>query len=371
MPKVLIVNDKIDNITPLKKILEANDLEVDSAESGNDALKKVRYNSYTLIILDVQMPGIDGIEDADFVLSSNKTKDIPIILISDVTLDKKFLTYGNHSGALDYIIKPVDPDILILKVRSFVRLFEQNLELIQTQKSLRAEIEFRKEAESKKDEFISIASHELKTPLTSIKGYLQLLEKSNSDFNPTTKKYVQRTLIQIDKLGKLVADLLDTSKIESGQLQFNKKVTDFDELLLNSIEIIRQIYPGYQITKHGNSKFSIVCDENRIEQVIINYLTNAIKYSPDSKEISIYVEKSLTNMLTIKVQDNGIGISKKEIGQIFEKFYRVEDATHRFQGLGIGLYISAEIIRRHDGEFGVESKPGHGSTFYFSIPLLK
>jgi len=369
---ILIVDDRTENIISLKKILEYNGLEVDTANSGEEALKKILTNSYALIILDVQMPVMDGFEVAEAVLGYSKTRDIPIIFLSAVNLDKKFITKGYLSGGLDYITKPVDPDVLILKVRTFVRLYEQNRELNEVQENLKAEIEFRKSAERKKDEFISIASHELKTPLTSIKGYLQLMEGSvESGTNENTKKYLDRTLIQLDKLGNLVADLLDLSKIESGKLQFNKKYHDFDPLLENAIEIIRQTHPKHEIVRTGKANATIFADDVRIEQVIINYLTNAIKYAPDSTRVEVKVSTNSKNQLVVKVKDSGIGILKEKQLQIFEKFYRVEDSSFRFQGLGMGLYISSEIIKRHHGEYGVDSEPGKGSTFFFSLPLTQ
>ncbi len=368
---ILIVDDRIENIISLKKMLEHNGFEVDSATSGNEALKKILHQTFALIILDVQMPGMDGFEVAEAVLGFSKTQNIPIIFLSAVNIDKEFIKQGYNSGGLDYITKPVDTDILILKVRTFIRLYEQNRELIAAQESLKAEVEYRKEAENKKDEFISIASHELKTPLTSIKGYLQLLDKTaGSTMDATTGKYIKRTLVQIDRLGNLVADLLDTSKIESGKLQFNKKVQAFDPLLESAIEVVWQMHPGYKIIREGNADALIFGDEVRLEQVIINYLTNAIKYSPDSNEIHFIVDTD-DDMLTVRVKDFGIGIPSDKQEQIFDKFYRVEDTSHRFQGLGMGLYISAEIIRRHDGTFGVESAPGEGSVFYFSLPVYK
>lgn len=368
---ILIVDDRAENIISLKKMLEYNGFEVETASSGNEALKKILHQPFALIILDVQMPGMDGFEVAEAVMGFSQTRNIPIIFLSAVKIDKEFVKKGYGSGGLDYITKPVDSDILILKVKTFIRLFEQNNELIAIQENLKAEVAIRIEAENMKDEFISIASHELKTPLTSIKGYLQLIDRTASDnMDVMTVKYIKRTLVQIDRLGNLVADLLDTSKISSGMLQFDRKVLEFDPLLENAIESVWQTHPNYKIIKEGKSNALIYGDEARIEQVIINYLTNAIKYAPDSTEIQFIVERD-DDMLTVKVKDFGIGISSDKLEQVFDKFYRVEDSSHRFQGLGMGLYISAEIIRRHDGIFGVDSEPGNGSVFYFSLPIYK
>jgi signal transduction histidine kinase len=230
------------------------------------------------------------------------------------------------------------------------------------------DIEDQKQAVRKKDEFISIASHELKTPLTTIKAYIQLLDRAIGAEDPT-RMYVERTLVQVSKLDNLIVDLLDLSKIESGKLKFNRKVFNFGSTLSGAIEMIRQTYPDYRVALKGSADVELYGDEMRIEQVLTNYLTNAVKYSPDNKEIQIEVKIENNQRLCVRVRDFGIGIQKDHQSNIFHKFYRVEEAANRFQGLGIGLYICAEIIRRHEGAYGVDSEPGQGSVFYFSIPV--
>ncbi len=367
---ILIVDDKPENIFSLKKILELNNFQVDTALSGEDALKKILKNAYALIILDVQMPGMDGFEVAEAISGYSKSKDIPIIFLSANSTDKRFVARGYASGGIDYIAKPVDTDILLMKVKTFIRLYEQTQELTSIQETLRAEIEIRKDAEKKKDEFISIASHELKTPLTSIKAYLQLSERSIQDGKiDVTRQYLQRTQVQLEKLNNLIADLLDISKIESGKLKFNKKNFDFEPLLNSAVDIIRQTHDGGRITVNGSAPVKVYGDEMRIEQVLINFLTNAFKYSPGSEEVNIQLSSTADNRLMVRVRDSGIGIPPEKQAGIFDKFYRVEETSHRFQGLGIGLYICAEILRRHDGTYGVESEEGKGSEFWFTLPI--
>ncbi|AOM76666.1 hybrid sensor histidine kinase/response regulator [Pedobacter steynii] len=366
---ILIVDDTPENLISLKKVLEKNNFEVDTASSGEEALKKVLKNEYVLIILDVQMPGMDGFEVAEAISGYSKARETAIIFLSAANTENKFITKGYSSGGLDYITKPVDMDILLLKVKTFYRIYEQSRKLIEIQKALLDEIEFRKQAERKKDEFISIASHELKTPLTSVKGYVQLLERSIEKGDvPTLKKHLVKAQIQLEKLNELITDLLDISKIESGKLKFNKQPFMIDALLDSVTEIIHQSNPEFKIIRTGTARKEICADEMRIEQVIINFLTNAIKYSPGTSEIHIKVEER-GDHIYVGVKDFGIGIDADQQKNVFEKFYRVEETAIHFQGLGIGLYISAEIIRRHDGEVGVQSIPGEGSEFYFSIPL--
>jgi two-component system sensor histidine kinase/response regulator len=367
---ILIVDDTPENLISLKKVLEKHNFEVDTAPSGEEALKKVLKNEYVLIILDVQMPGMDGFEVAEAITGYSKAKETAIIFLSAVNTEVKFITKGYSSGGLDYITKPVDMGILLLKVQTFYRIYEQSRKLIEIQKALLDEIEFRKQAEYRKDEFISIASHELKTPLTSVKGYIQLLERSiDKGDMQTVKKHLHKAQVQLEKLNDLIADLLDISKIESGKLKFNKQFFVLDNLMQNIMEVMHQSNPEFTITKIGSVTTPVFGDEMRIEQVVINFLTNAIKYAPGTSEVKIYV-KLEQDQVYVGVRDFGIGIAPDQQKSVFEKFYRVEETALHFQGLGIGLYIAAEIIRRHGGQVGVASTLGEGSEFYFTIPLV-
>lgn len=366
---ILIVDDAPENIISLKKVLEVNGFEVDTASSGEEALKKILKNSYVLIILDVQMPEMDGFEVAEAISGYSKAKETAIIFLSAASANVNLITRGYSSGGLDYISKPVDMNILLLKVKTFYRIYEQSRALNEMQTKLLEEIEFRKEAERKKDEFISIASHELKTPMTSIKGYIQLLERSlDKEDMETTRVRLHKVQNQVEKLNLLVADLLDISKIESGKLKFNKKYFSFDKILDHIVEIMEQANPQVKFIKKGQINTEIFGDEMRIEQVIINFITNAIKYAPDSDEVH-FTSELRGDEIYFSVKDFGIGMAKEHQQQIFDKFYRVEETSERFQGLGIGLYICQEIIERHEGKIGVNSEPDEGSEFYFTIPL--
>lgn len=366
---ILIVDDSPENIISLKRVLEINNFQVDTAASGEEALRKVLKNSYVLIILDVQMPGMDGFEVAEAISGYSKAKETAIIFLSAASIDVNFITKGYSSGGLDYITKPVDINVLLLKVKTFYRIYEQSRALNEMQKTLIEEIEYRKEAERKKDEFISIASHELKTPLTSVKGYVQILERSiDKGDTPTVKKHLSKVLNQVEKLNALVADLLDISKIESGKLKFNKKYFSIDDLITNIVEVMQQSHPQFKIIRKGMANMDIYGDEMRIEQVIVNFTTNAIKYSPGTDEIHIMIY-CCGDKLFVAVKDFGIGMTKEDQQNVFNKFYRVEETSNRFQGLGIGLFICEQIIKRHNGHIGVNSKLGEGSEFYFYIPI--
>ena len=366
---ILLVDDTPENLISLKNVLEKHGFEVDTANSGEEALKKVLKTSYVLIILDVQMPEMDGFEVAEIISGYSKAKETAIIFLSAANTEFRFIAKGYSSGGLDYITKPVDINILLLKIKTFYRIYEQSRKLSEIQTALLQEIEIRTEAERKKDEFISIASHELKTPLTSVKGYIQLLERGlvKGDID-LVKSHLSKAQVQLEKLNGLIADLLDISKIESGKLKFNKQYFDLNQLLEGIIEVIHQTHPDFKIIKNGVVSEKIFGDEMRIEQVIVNFLTNAIKYSPGTHQATLNVELK-NGQLYLGVKDNGIGMQPEQVNRVFEKFYRVEETSHRFQGLGIGLYISAEIIKRHGGQINVKSVYGEGSEFYFTMPI--
>lgn len=486
---ILIVDDNQNNIYSLKKLLESKDFQVDTAISGEEALGKALKNNYALIILDVQMPVMDGFEVAETFSGYSKTKDIPIIFLSAVNTEKQFIARGYASGGMDYVTKPIDPEILLLKVKTFYSLQENSLAMKKTQQSLELEVKGRREAqvtmkseidhfhlmlealpqiaftldgegkvnfvnskwyeyssselnfpqthpddkcilyeferckkkgkalelesriknvktseyrfhllrmspvydgktiknwvgtftdiddqkkvEKEKDEFLSIASHELKTPLTSIKAYMQLLErKLKSTEAKTESDFVGKALSQLEKLNTLITDLLDVSKIDNGKLKINKKPTNLENVIQTAIETILQTHDdSVKITRHGFiPDILIPLDAIRIEQVLINFLTNAIKYSPKNNQVivSTFVDE---NEVRVSVTDFGIGIPDFKQDAVFKKFYRVEESSLQFQGMGIGLYICSEIISQHDGTIGLSSVVEEGSTFYFTLPL--
>jgi PAS domain S-box-containing protein len=220
----------------------------------------------------------------------------------------------------------------------------------------------------KKDEFIGLASHELKTPLTSISGYLQILSRIKTD--EKSQKFVEKTLNQVQKLTSLVNDLLDVSKIEAGMLQLAIEEFDIREVIEDAIELIQHSNDRYKITFETDVDTCYIHgDSRRIEQVLINLLTNAIKYSPGTDRLEITLSNTATEV-QVSVKDYGLGIAADKLTQVFSRFYRIEDANPTISGLGIGLYLSHEIITRHNGKLWAESEIGKGSTFYFSLPLV-
>jgi PAS domain S-box-containing protein len=225
-----------------------------------------------------------------------------------------------------------------------------------------------KKLNAKKDEFIGLASHELKTPVTSINGYLQIIQKS-MPADDRNKNFVGKALSQVGKLTTLISDLLDVSKIQTGKLPFSYTTFDMVELLNDVTDMMQQTYNSHKIElNYSTHPIIIKADHQRMEQVIINLITNAAKYSPGTDKIVITASVS-DNKLQVGVKDFGIGIAKDQQDRIFSRFYRVENLASHMSGLGIGLYICHEIISRHKGHMRVESELGKGSTFSFELPL--
>ncbi len=248
---------------------------------------------------------------------------------------------------------------------------DEILGVIATDLSVQRETQKQKTLMEQKDEFISIASHELKTPVTSIKGYVQLLHHHFiEEGNTHAAGLLQKADVQVDKLTMLINDLLDIKKMENGQLQYQEDLFEFDMLAEEIIEQTARVVPMHVIRFRHEKTGTVLGDRNKIGQVIMNFITNAGKYSPAGTEISICTNKKGNN-ICLTVTDAGIGIPKDKQDKIFERFFRVQnsDRENTYSGLGLGLYISAAIIKHHHGRIGVESEEGKGSAFYFEIPL--
>jgi PAS domain S-box-containing protein len=229
----------------------------------------------------------------------------------------------------------------------------------------------RKEFERRKDEFISMASHELKTPVTSLKGFTQLLLRRFKRLgDDETFRSLARMDTQLNRLTKLISDLLDISKMQTGQLQYSMEPFDLNVLAQEIVENVQETTQTHRLILQKTAEVCVCGDRDRIGQVLINLLTNAIKYSPQADQVIVQIALDGTDAL-VSVQDFGIGIAEAHQEKIFERFYQVNEPIEKtYPGLGIGLYIACEIIKRHRGRLWVKSQKGEGSVFYFSLPLL-
>jgi len=234
-----------------------------------------------------------------------------------------------------------------------------------------------KKLEQRKDDFIKMASHELKTPITSINGYVQLLlniyheleDEKLINTRQTVKSSLQTISKQVTKLTRLISELLDLSRIESGQLELTKREFELDELVEEIAQDARHTTTKHAVIVHNDFKGRLFADRDRIGQVILNLLTNAIKYSPDSDHVELIVQREEDSAI-IQVKDTGIGIERKDQSRIFERFYRVEGKSEQtYPGFGIGLFIASEIVQRHGGNISLESEKGKGSVFTVRLPI--
>lgn len=229
----------------------------------------------------------------------------------------------------------------------------------------------RREIERRKDDFLSIASHELKTPLTTIKGLVQVMQRMvPPEVSDKFKSILDKTGVYIDRLNNLIAELLDVSRIQTGNIELHKETFSFDKAVQEAVETIQAATKSHEIKIVGQTGEQVSADESHIVQVINNLLSNAIKYAPDYKEVIVYLSR-VSNFAKFSVKDQGMGIRQEDHKKIFDRFYRVGDIQQRFPGMGIGLYICDQIIKNHGGTLWVESEYGQGSTFSFTLPLNK
>ena len=400
---ILIVDDKKENILPLKKILELHSLSVDSAESGEEALKKILKTNYSLIIMDVQMPGMDGFEVVETLAGSNRTKDIPVIFLSAVNKQKKFISRGYESGGVDYITKPVDSDLLILKVKTFLKLFEQQQELKNIRDILSKEVEIRKEAEENLErkvaertnelllkntelefsnhelqQFTWVVSHDLKEPLRKIEIFIKLLKDNYLIDDPKAVDYVNRTVSASGRMNKLISDLLEYSRLSSNVVP---ECTDMNQILDEVLSDFDYLIEEKNAKIKVDNLPKIKGIPSQLRQLFQNLVGNSLKFSKPgvSPEIEIFGEliaekdfespaSPIGKYCKITVKDNGIGFDIKYLSKVFIIFQSLND-RNAYEGTGIGLAIAKKIVEKHDGLITAESQVGVGSSFIILLPL--
>jgi len=290
-----------------------------------------------------------------------------ILKIEKNNLELAYAANAIGSGNFDVEVKPRgDEDLLgnsIKRMKDNLHQFTLEKDKVQ-QETL--------ELMHRKDDFLSIASHELKTPVTSLKAYAQLLQMDAQGSNDTRKEVMFAKMdAQVDKLTALINDLLDTSKMQNGKLIYNKISFRLNDLVKEIITEMQTAITSHIIILEEDAQLEVCADRDRVGQVVNNLLSNAIKYCPDCKKLVVAIEKG-EQMAVCSVQDFGNGINKEQQHKIFERFYRVTGKNfNTYPGLGLGLYIAKEIVDRHNGRIWFESEISKGTTFYFSLPLAK
>ena len=407
---ILIVDDKQENLFSLKTLLQLNAYSVDTASSGEEALKKILRNEYVLIILDVQMPDMDGYEVAETISGYSKTRHIPIIFLSAVNIDKRFITKGYESGGVDYITKPFDPDLLLLKVKTFYRLHEQTLELNAIQDALREEIKGREKAQAELQlsntrleekvkertrelleinralelsnielqQYASLASHDLQEPLRKIITFIRILKDR---FIPDTDEaaiYINKVISSSERMRTLINDLLNYSKL-SVSAQFAE--TDLNQILENTVSDLELSIREKNAELIIGKLPPIESISGQIRQIFQNIISNALKFSQPGKSPVIHIwgertgEKSISappdpqgEYLRIYITDNGIGFNEIYLEKIFTIFQRLH-GKGEYEGTGIGLAIVKKIVEKHNGLLTAKSKEGEGTTFILILPV--
>ena len=397
-PNVLIVDDKPANLLAMQRILSGLDAELFKADSGNEALKLTIHHEFALILLDVQMPVMDGYEVAALLREREATAVIPIIFVTAMDKDERHTIRGYETGAVDYIFKPVNPDILRSKVNVFLELHNRHMELNReivrrerVEAELAAMLERERQASRKltetarkaefanrtKSEFLAKMSHELRTPLNSIIGFTELMIDDTND--PPGKKRARR-LEKVHRNSKnllaLINDILDLSKIEADRLTLDLGEVDVVAVVQECAESIRPIVQGdcvelrCWVDETVTGGFHWTGDTIRLRQIITNLLSNAAKFT-ESGQIELRV-KADAGSLVIEVQDTGIGIAMEHLSAIFDEFEQVDSSsTRRAGGTGLGLSICRKLCNLMGGRIAAASTLGVGSCFTVTLPIQK
>lgn len=386
--KLLIVDDLPENLLALEALIKREDRAVFKALSADEALSLLLQHEFALAILDVQMPGMNGFELAELMRSTEKTKNIPIVFVSAAGRELNYAFKGYESGAVDFLHKPLDIHAVKSKVNVFVELYrhrkamKQQVEALEQSrqeqeallKQLQATQNELEHAVRMRDDFMSIVSHEVRTPLNGLILETQLrklhLAKDNiAAFTPDKlRAMVDRDERQIQSLIRLIEDMLDVSRIRTGKLSIRPSRFDLAQLVSNLLKNFSAQISVAESTLSFTIEEPVIgtWDEFRIEQVVANLLTNALRYGARSSiSVRVYCEAGHAR---VDVLDHGIGISEENQKRIFQQFERVS-ADHVIAGLGLGLFISEQIVAAHGGSISVESEEGKGSLFSVHLPL--
>lgn len=395
--KILVVDDREDNLFSIEAILEKDNYTIVKANSGRAALKiLLQQHDFSLILMDVQMPDLNGFETASIIYERDKLKDIPIIFITAHDYDEEIIFKGYRSGGVDYIYKPINPDLLRVKVGVFVELYRKNYllmlheqKLLAANRSLQKEIEERRASEEKVkmlnarlienniqlkeineelDQFAYVASHDLQEPLRKIQVFsdkILMIQKQDEE----TEKYFKKIISASQRMQSLINDLLSFSRHSTSSSDY--RLVDLNEIIKEALtELEIKIEKNQAIIK-SESLPSIVAVPSLIRQLFYNLISNALKFR--KKDVTPMINITSRNIAgkpisyEITVKDNGIGFEPQYAGDIFRVFKRLH-SYHDFEGSGIGLSICKKIVDKHNGTITAESKPGVGASFIVRLP---
>lgn len=367
-PKILIVDDKPENLRALEIVLNDLDIELVKTTSGNDALKATLHNDFALALLDIQMPGMDGYELAGILREEEKTAHVPFIFISAVYTDNLNVFKGYEKGAFSFITKPFQSEILINKVKFFIEKHQQEIALYQLNEDLKrknAELEL---INNELESFTYSVSHDLRSPLRAMNAYAHILSE---DYEKILDEEAKRLLGNISenaqKMAALIDSLLDLSRL--GKKELVKQTIDLNTLVK---EVINDLEQNPALSKKLQWNIAdlpeVKGDPELLKRVLVNLLSNAVKYSGKKERPVVEVggyTKQAKNVLYIK--DNGVGFDMSYYNKLFGVFQRLH-RPDEFEGTGIGLAIVKRIISKSGGEVWAEAAVDKGATFYFSLP---
>jgi len=390
----LIVDDKEENIFALEKLLEKPDRLFLTAKSGKDGLTIALKNIPDLVILDVHMPEMDGFEVVQVLKSNKRTKEIPVIFTSAEKKERHSIMKGFEEGAVDYLSKPLDPDVTRAKVSAQLKIQQQKKELLEKNRSLEKaemrinqlnldlqrnleELEISKQqvehASRLKSEFISTMSHELRTPLNAIIGFSELLvDRKVGQINVKQAQYLEDILRSGNHLLRLINDILDLSKIEAGKMEILLEPCGVKEVMEEVCSVIKSLADAKGIAiavSIAAQAGEVEADRIKLKQILYNLLSNAIKFTDRDGRVEIKVEPGAKNIIVIKISDTGIGINAEGIRKLFSPFLQLDAGpAGKQQGTGLGLMLTRKFIELHQGSISVDSEVGKGTVFTVLLP---
>lgn len=376
--KILIVDDKQENILALKNLIKGTSLSILSAHNGEDALSLILDHDFALALLDVQMPDMSGIELARIMRSTRRSRNIPIIFVTAIASSKEIIFEGYDHGAVDFLVKPLDPHIVRSKVRVFVELDQQKKMMSRQMEQLNLLKSQAEQMSKTKSQFLANMSHEIRTPLGAILGFAEMLSDTVRG-EEEQSEFVDAILRNGQLLKQLIDDILDISKIEAGRLVIEKRDSDFREIMM---EIRQTFIPiakarGLELLFRNSTEMpkSIVTDPVRLKQILINIIGNSLKFTTKGHVVvdSAFTRRTVAGeekpQVSITIKDTGCGIPEETRASLFEPFVQADASTTRlYGGTGLGLSISRHLAQCLGGDVQLTSSiSGYGSVFQITI----
>jgi signal transduction histidine kinase len=365
LAKLLLVDDRPENLLALEGLLRRSDAEILKAESGQRALELLLEHDVALALIDVQMPELDGFALAELMRNVERTREIPIIFVTAGLHDQDRVFKGYESGAVDFLVKPLDAHILASKVSVFLQLYRQKQLLIEANAQL-------VEADRRKNEFLAVLSHELRNPLAPIKNSLYILDRAAPG-----GEQARRALGVIDRqatqLSNLVNDLLDVTRITQNKIRLQKQRLDLNEFVHRALEDNRSFFERNEVRLSCDlaaAPVLVSADPTRIAQMVGNLLQNAAKFTPRGGHAHVSVAAE-SGEAVIRVVDNGIGMAPDTVARLFQPFMQADQALDRSKGgLGLGLALAKSLVELHAGSIHAQSDGlGKGAAFVVRLPL--